>query len=93
MRFPLSTLLVGAALLTFTSCLTDFDQKVLQLDKLFSEQGPTINVLQAYEEIIRTAKSSSSNTNSLPKLLFKKAIIEINLNKEIQAIADLKWAL
>lgn len=66
MRFPLSTLLVGAALLTFTSCSTDFDQKVLQLDKLFSEQGPTINVLQAYEEIIRTAKSSSSNTNSLP---------------------------
>ena len=72
MRFPLSTLLVGAALLTFTSCSTDFDQKVLQLDKLFSEQGPTINVLQAYEEIIRTAKSSSSNTNFSPQVIIQE---------------------
>ncbi|KAL6449984.1 LOW QUALITY PROTEIN: DNJ1 Tetratricopeptide repeat and J domain-containing co-chaperone DNJ1 [Candida maltosa Xu316] len=97
MKVSLIYTLVNFVLLlnvTLGTSTDSFEKQLSEVDQLFSQQGPTITVLQAYEDVIRTAKSqSSTDINLLAKLFFKKAIIEINLNKETQAISDLKHVL
>lgn len=62
---------------------------------LFSNEGPTNNVLDQYDTMVREIETQESVEKTrlkdyLPQLYFKKALIEINLNKESLAIQDLK---
>ncbi|KAK6199476.1 molecular chaperone [Scheffersomyces amazonensis] len=75
-------------------CSSDLLSRVQQVDKLFSAEGPTSNVLHEYEKLVNDIDASGEDfTVHLPQILFKRALIEINLNKEIQAISDLKRVL
>ena len=95
MKISILKIVVNAILIASVTSLSanDIKEKVQDVNHLFAQHGPTINVLQAYEDIIRMVKSSSARDSSLPQLYFKKAIIEINLNKNLQAISDLRVVL
>ncbi|RCK55055.1 DnaJ subfamily B member 2 [Candida viswanathii] len=92
MKIPALNLVVNVILIASVVSLSpnDLKEKVLDVDHLFAQHGPTMNVLQAYEDVIRTAKSSSPENSLLSQLYFKKAIIEISLNKNVQAVSDLR---
>ncbi|KAK6457305.1 molecular chaperone [Scheffersomyces xylosifermentans] len=81
-------------------------QRIEKVDSLFSLEGPTSNVLQEYQwvlnDIVQQQQDSSAMAvpeldaivrDYLPQLYFKKALIELNLNKEVAAIDDLRMAL
>lgn len=72
-------------------------------NSLLVNEGPTINVLEHYQKITQELELEHEGsevgdfnkaiTEQLPQLYYKKALIEINLNKDTSAIADLKMAL
>ncbi|CAK7891535.1 dnaJ-like chaperone Jem1p [[Candida] anglica] len=69
--------------------------KIQQANSLLSTEGPTINVLQFYEDLIREIEVDTDNTitSQLPQIYLKRAIISISLNKINSAISDLKICL
>ncbi|ABN66137.2 Molecular chaperone (DnaJ superfamily) [Scheffersomyces stipitis CBS 6054] len=79
-------------------------QRIETVDSLFSHEGPTSNVLQEYQWVVNDIESREARDvalpeleaivrDYLPQLYFKKALIELNLNKDAAAIGDLKKVL
>ncbi|KAG7663176.1 uncharacterized protein J8A68_003354 [[Candida] subhashii] len=84
---------VAATAAASSTNLHQIQQKIQQVDNLFSSEGPTANVLQEYERVVNDLVNIPQAKEYLPQLYFKKALIEINLHKEIGAIEDLKMVL
>lgn len=89
-----------------SSIATDLSQRISHIESLFSIEGPTVNVLEEYERVLSEINFMTGDIDNvarlelpdgikeqLPQLYFKKALIELNLNKESLAIADLKKTL
>ncbi|KAI5965174.1 uncharacterized protein KGF55_001394 [Candida pseudojiufengensis] len=80
-----------------TASSQDITSKIKDVETLFATQGPTSSVLQEFDQIINDIRNSKEELKefdrSLAQLLFKRALIEINLNKENNAIIDLKDVL
>lgn len=80
---------------TFVSA--DLLQDISSLNTLYSTEGPTVDVLAQYELVLSAIKRQPSTSPeisaALPQIHLKKALIELNLNKESQAIEDLKVVL
>ena len=82
-------------------CSNDSNKLVERIQlthSLFSGEGPTNNVLEQYNSMVRDLESQltieqSDLKDHLPQLYFRKALIEINLHKENLAIQDLKKCL
>ena len=64
---------------------------------LLVKKGPTNEVLQEYDALIRQLETSVDAkqyfSNQLAQLYFKKALVQINLNRDTFAIDDLKQSL
>ncbi|KAL7667240.1 J domain-containing protein [[Candida] zeylanoides] len=68
------------------------------VDSLLSAEGPTIRVLDEYEALLRQVAASDANATAaveaqLPKLYYKKALVELSLKKPDAAIGDLEACL
>lgn len=87
--------------ISFAVCSNDSNKLVERIQfthSLFSGEGPTNNVLEQYNSMVRDLESQltidpSNLKDHLPQLYFRKALIEINLHKENLAIQDLKKCL
>ncbi|KAI5952464.1 hypothetical protein KGF54_003331 [Candida jiufengensis] len=84
--------------LTISQTPQALTSKIKEVESLFTTQGPTSNVLDQFDSIINEVKSNVSENSSelersLAQLLFKRALIQINLNKDNGAIIDLKDVL
>ncbi|RLV93010.1 Chaperone protein DnaJ [Spathaspora sp. JA1] len=83
-------LLIATTAATTASTSQETIQKINQVDQLFSIKGPTSEVLTEFERLIQEISNVAVAQPYLTQLYFKKALIEINLGKENQAIEDLK---
>ena len=77
-------------------------EKLQSVDRLLSTEGPTINVFEQYEDLVREMENArkegdggedSSVVLQLSKLYFKKALVALSLNKQNSAIYDLRTCL
>lgn len=83
-------------LLLTTLCLADdLYDKIQSTQALLLEKGPSVPVLAEFNQVIKLIENDdvSKYTNQLIQLMYKKSLIEINLNKEKDAIEDLKRVL
>lgn len=69
---------------------TSILEQLLAADTLFALEGPSSNTLQSYDKVLQH-KDIDDRIRS--QVHFKKALIEINLNKPNQAIQDLNAVL
>lgn len=88
------------ALTALTAASSTHDNILERIDKthsLLSTKGPTFDVLNHYDSMVQDVESYTGTDlkviSQLPQLYFKKALIELSLNREIRAIDDLKRVL
>lgn len=74
----------------FSAVLCSTAEHLAKADALYSQEGPTLLVLQSYDYVLQQP-DADDKTKTL--VYFKKALISINLSRTPQAIADLHLLL
>lgn len=86
-------------LLASVNCsFSEFAGLLSSLDLLFSKQGPSLVLLQGYEAllskiILTKVLSLEERREILPKIYYKKGLIDLFLGKESKAIGDFRSCL
>ncbi|EGW32876.1 uncharacterized protein SPAPADRAFT_150215 [Spathaspora passalidarum NRRL Y-27907] len=68
-------------------------EKIQEVDRLFSTNGPSSEVLHQFERVLKEVSDVPEAKPYLTQLYFKKALIELNLGKENSAVDDLKMVV
>lgn len=80
-----------------TESIQTLSNQIEDAQSLLTRKGPTSEVLQEYDALIRHLETSADAklhfSNQLAQLYFKKALVQINLNRDTFAIDDLKQSL
>ncbi|CCE86702.1 Piso0_005207 [Millerozyma farinosa CBS 7064] len=86
--------------INLANCLNNEDivSRIVTTHKSLTEKGPTHDVLDEYTILLRDISGSERDSDveilkQLPQIYYKKALIEISLNKETSAVEDLKKCL
>lgn len=79
--------------LTFVVLGGEFTNDIKSAQALLLTAGPTLQVLQEFNQLIHRIETVDNNDFELSQLYFKKSLIEINLGKEKEAIKGLHRAL
>lgn len=86
--------------INLANCLNNEDivSRIVTTHKLLTEKGPTHDVLDEYTILLRDISGLERDSDievlkQLPQIYYKKALIEISLNKETSAVEDLKKCL
>ncbi|CCE85595.1 Piso0_005207 [Millerozyma farinosa CBS 7064] len=86
--------------INLASCLNNEDivSRIVTTHKSLTEKGPTHDVLDEYTILLRDISGLERDSDveiikQLPQIYYKKALIEISLNKETSAVEDLRKCL
>ncbi|ODQ79105.1 hypothetical protein BABINDRAFT_14101 [Babjeviella inositovora NRRL Y-12698] len=64
-----------------------------ETDRLFLSTGPTAQLLQEYDSLLGALLKENAASHAIPRVYYKKGIIEITLGRELQAVLDFRQCL